>query len=90
MVYLTFTGTVVNSATVRATSPYANFGGNPGTLPPITVILSSVPAPSESIWASGRSWINYGGGGWNLMGNPFTSAMNAATLCYCEHHGNKV
>ena len=73
-----FTGTVVNSATVRATSPYANPGprntaadyGDP----------NSVPAPPASIWATGRSWVNYGGGGWNLMGNPFTSAMDAAAF----------
>jgi hypothetical protein len=39
------------------------------------------------IWASGRSWDNYGGGGWNLMGNPFTSAMDAAVFVE-ENTGN--
>lgn len=29
----------------------------------------------EDIWAPDRSWINYGGGGWNLLGNPYTSAI---------------
>jgi fibronectin-binding autotransporter adhesin len=70
-----FTGTVVNSATVPTTSPYlsgyidrssafAYGNGNPG-----------------AIWAPGRNWAtNYGGGGWNLLGNPFTSALDAAAF----------
>ena len=30
------------------------------------------------IWAPDRSWTNYGGGGFNLMGNPYTSAINVS------------
>ncbi|MCK7531790.1 MAG: hypothetical protein MZV63_12580 [Marinilabiliales bacterium] len=29
----------------------------------------------SNFWTPGRSWDNYGGGAWNLLGNPFTSAL---------------
>jgi hypothetical protein len=70
-----FTGTVVNGASVTATSPYKN-GYINGRSNAFEYGLNN---PGD-IWASPRSWTNYGGGGWNLLGNPFTSAMDAATF----------
>ena len=72
---LTFTGSVVNSASITATSPYKE-----GYTDRSTPAAYGVGNQGADIWAPGRSWTNYGGGGWNLMGNPFTSAMNAATF----------
>lgn len=72
---LTFTGSVVNSASITATSPYKeNYTDRS------TPAAYGVGNQGADIWAPGRGWTSYGGGGWNLMGNPFTSAMNAATF----------
>ncbi len=74
-----FTGPVVNSASVTVTSPYsetyseriARYPDNP----------YGVANPEQIIWASGRGWTDgWGSGGLNLLGNPFTSAMNAETF----------
>jgi len=74
-----FTGSVVNSAAVIVTSPYRDpysirdeqTDGDP---------YGNVNHEAD-IWALPRSWTtNWGGGGWNLLGNPFTSAMNAETF----------
>jgi len=70
----TFTGSVVKSATFTATSPYLS-----GYVARATSFDYGLNNPNP-IWTTGRSWINYGGGGWNLMGNPFTSAMDAAAF----------
>ncbi len=69
---LTFTGQVVNSVSVPATSPYLN-GYTPRSSPYDYGLGNPNP-----IWTSGRDWDNYGGGGWNLLGNPFPAAMDAA------------
>ncbi len=71
---LIFTGSVVNSATFTSTSPYKN-----GYTARTTLYDYGYNNPNL-IWSGTRNWTNYGGGGWNLMGNPFTSAMNAATF----------
>ena len=68
---LTFTGISINSASFSASSPYATGYTN-----------RSTPEDYHELarWATGRSWENYGGGGWNLMGNPFASAMDAGAF----------
>jgi len=73
---LAFTGSVVKTASFLATSPYANYNGNPRS----SRADYGDPAytTDENIWEYPRTWTNYGGGGWNLMGNPFTSALDAA------------
>lgn len=71
---LGFTGAVVNSASFTATSPYVS-GYTARTTQYDYGYLNPNP-----IWSGTRSWTNYGGGGWNLMGNPFTSAMDAAAF----------
>lgn len=70
-----FTGTIVNSTSVNATSPYKN-----GYTDRSTPAAYGLGNEGADIWAPGRSWTNYGAGGWNLLGNPFTSAMNAGTF----------
>lgn len=72
---LIFTGSVVNSASITATSPYKE-----GYSDRSTPEAYGVNNAGADIWAPDRSWILYGGGGWNLIGNPFTSAMNAAAF----------
>ena len=65
---LSFTGTMVTSANtvVNVTSPY-------------TDVITSTDDYEDRTFVSGRnpaiSGGVYGGGGWNLLGNPFTSAM---------------
>ena len=71
---MAFTGTVVNTATFTATSPYKT-----GYTPRLTAHDYGT-GNSEDIWSGDRNLNNYGGGGWNLMGNPFTSAMNAGAF----------
>jgi hypothetical protein len=67
---ISFTGTVATSASIPVTSPYSDV---------ITGAESNYN--SRSFIGTGghsgvaRSLSNYGGGGWNLLGNPFTSAM---------------
>jgi hypothetical protein len=75
--YFSFTGTIASSpAPVVGTSPYAQSYEARFTLDPIDPWGET--HTEAGYWASGRSWINYFGGGWNLLGNPFTSAMNSA------------
>ena len=74
-----FTGTVVRSVSINATSPYfegysVRYGKYPlnpyGTL-----------NPAQIVWAQDRGWTTgWGSGGWNLLGNPFTSAMTASAF----------
>jgi len=65
---LKFVGSVVNSASITATSPYMNGYTARATLSDY----------ENGLWTTNRNWTtNYGGGGWNLLGNPFTSAMDA-------------
>jgi len=68
---LSFTGTVVTAdVTVEASSPYADAiaGGVEGEYDGRTL-------------ASGRDLTdNWGGGGWNLLGNPYTSALNVGSF----------
>lgn len=70
-----FTGSLVNTASFVATSPFR------------LAYLDRLPDayaanPVQTYWTTDRgyisdAWVNWGGGGWNLLGNPFTSAMNA-------------
>ena len=53
---LSFTGSVLTSASIGGTAPYA----------------------SGTNYAQNRT--DWGGGGWNLLGNPFTSAMSATNF----------
>ncbi len=71
---IVFTGSLVTgNVQVNATSPYGDtFDGS---------------NYSGRAWADGtghsgvaRGLSNYGGGGWNLLGNPYTSAINAAAF----------
>jgi len=71
-----FTGPIAGYASVRATSPYAmSYEDRLAKYPddPFGNTDHALPL----MWATPRSWTNWGGGGWNLLGNPFTSAMNA-------------
>jgi len=72
---LSFTGTVVNSASIQTTSPYKE-----GYTDRSTPEAYGVNNTGADIWAPGRSWVLYGGGGWNLLGNPFTSAMDVTAF----------
>ena len=72
---LSFKGQLVNSASITTTSPYKE-----GYTDRSTPEAYGVDNPTADIWAPNRSMANYGGGGWNLLGNPFTSAMDAAAF----------
>ena len=58
-----FTGSLVTSASVNATSPYS------------TDVVTGMPEEYNLRWQNNPSRGDYGGGGWNLLGNPFTSAL---------------
>ncbi len=67
---IAFTGTVATAATIPATSPYADFiDKNLANYSSRTYVGAGAHS------GVARSLTNYGGGGWNLLGNPFTSAM---------------
>ena len=69
---LKFEGSVVNNATIPATSPYQDG---------YTARATAEDYNDNALWTINRSWTsNYGGGGWNLLGNPFTSALNATAF----------
>lgn len=80
-----FTGSLMNSVSVEATSPfglpYSERGSDPyGS------------NPEQTYWAPGRGyidgeWQNWGGGGWNLLGNPFTSSLDAGAFI-AENEGD--
>lgn len=72
---LKFSGSLVNSVSITATSPYKE-----GYTDRSTAAAYGVGNETADIWAAGRSWTDYGGGGWNLLGNPFTSAMDAGVF----------
>jgi fibronectin-binding autotransporter adhesin len=67
---ITYTGLLTNSASIPATSPYSD-----------VITGAEANYNSRTYVGSGghsgvaRSLTNYGGGGWNLLGNPFTSSM---------------
>jgi len=68
---LSFTGTVVTAdVTVEASSPYAD------------VITGGVAGEyNNRTTASDRNLTDlWGGGGWNLLGNPYTSALNVGSF----------
>jgi hypothetical protein len=72
-----FTGSVVNSASISVTSPFEDPYYLRGSDP------YGNADPTSINWTDGRGfisgvWTNWGGGGWNLLGNPFTSAMDAS------------
>jgi hypothetical protein len=57
---VSFTGTLVGSASVSTTSPYT------------TECILNTTDEYNSRWNDFPSRGSYGGGGWNLLGNPFT------------------
>lgn len=60
---ISFTGPIVTSDIfVDASSPFAD-------------IITTSDAYSTRDYAPGRGLTNYGGGGWNMLGNPFTSSI---------------
>ncbi len=69
-----FRGTYTKMASVDVTSPYV--AGYTARNNSYDYGLGN----TNPIWTTGRSWVNYGGGGWNLLGNPFTSSMDAAVF----------
>lgn len=80
-----FSGSIVNASEaqpliVTATSPYQLSYNDRYALNPINPDPYGVSNHDADIWAPGRSWADYGGGGWNLLGNPFTSCMDAAAF----------
>ncbi len=77
-----FTGSLVNTASFTATSPFGLPYSSRGTDPYAETPLQNADNPITAFWTAGRGyiagdWVNWGGGGWNLLGNPFTSAMSA-------------
>ena len=66
---VSFIGSSVNDVDFIATSPYATGYSDRSDTDAYNV---------DALWVTGRSWDDYGGGGWNLMGNPFASALDAA------------
>jgi hypothetical protein len=78
-----FSGSIVTATEampliVKASSPYRLSYNERYTLNPADPY--GVINHYADIWATSRSWDDYGGGGWNLLGNPFTSSMNAAAF----------
>lgn len=76
-----FTGLLTNSATFTATSPYALPFEDRDEADPYGNDDPSV----DDLWTTGRGyisgvWTNWGGGGWNLLGNPFASALDGAAF----------
>ena len=69
---VSFTGSVItDDVTVAATSPYSDCD-----FPSV-----AIDEYSERPFADGRDALaGYGGGGWNLLGNPFTSAIDASAF----------
>lgn len=76
-----FTGSLTNSATFAATSPFAlPFEDRDEDDP-----YGNDDPSAAGLWTTGRGyisgvWTNWGGGGFNLLGNPFTSALDAAAF----------
>jgi hypothetical protein len=72
---ISFTGSVVVSASIPATSPYGDV---------ITGLETNYDSRTyvNATGHSGviRSLTNYGGGGWNLLGNPYTSSILASAF----------
>ncbi|HQK69364.1 MAG TPA: DUF2341 domain-containing protein [Bacteroidales bacterium] len=80
-----FSGSIVTATeampvSVKATSPYRLSYDERYALDPSNPDPYGVINHDADIWANDRSWTAYGGGGWNLLGNPFTSAMDAAAF----------
>jgi len=78
---LNFTGTLVTGdILIEATSPYGDIiTGAEENYDSRHFSGESVSYPLGHSGAV-RSLTNYGGGGWNLLGNPFTSAMNVSAF----------
>ena len=72
---ISFTGTMATSAVINGTSPYGDVvtGGEANYYD-----RTFTDASGHSGVARGLT--NYGGGGWNLLGNPFPSAISATAF----------
>ncbi|HOT16760.1 MAG TPA: DUF2341 domain-containing protein [Bacteroidales bacterium] len=77
---LSFTGTLVGSDTVtyNATSPYRYNDFIDGTELNYNARAFVQSADGSHSGEIKRSLDNYGGGGWNLLGNPYTSAISVS------------
>ena len=74
-----FSGPLISSASVTATSPYAESYQTRVARYPANPYGNDDPDQIE--WVTDRGWTEgWGGGGWNLLGNPFTSALDAAVF----------
>ena len=73
---ITFSGHPNNTLSIMATSPLTSD------------YVTGTRAEYDFRWASASpKRVHYGGGGWNLLGNPFTSAMNA--IAFVSHPINE-
>jgi len=71
---ISFTGPIVNSdLTMAASSPYADF-------------IAPDDSYFERTYVAGRSLENLGGRGWNLLGNPYPSAINASAFINANYN----
>jgi len=66
---LSFTGTVITDdiITIEASSPYSD-------------VMEEGDSYASRQFVTGRSGSGWGGGGWNLLGNPYTSALNVSAF----------
>jgi len=84
---LTFTGTLVEDPVeIEATSPYSFDDFIDGTelnYDLRTFVQSSDGSHSGAVT---RSLTNYGGGGWNLLGNPYTSAISVSDFITANYN----
>jgi trimeric autotransporter adhesin len=80
---ISFTGSMATSAIIPATSPYKD--SITGTEPNYDN-RKFINATGHSGVA--RSLSNYGGGGWNMLGNPFTSAILASDFISANYNPN--
>jgi hypothetical protein len=81
--FISFTGSVAISASIPVTSPYADvITGVEGNYNSRTFIGTGGHSGVT------RSLTNYGGGGWNLLGNPYTSAILAAAFINENYNSN--
>lgn len=86
---ITFTGSLFNSDLgVPVTSPYSYndfIDGSELNYDNRAFVQSSDNSHSGEV---NRSLINYGGGGWNLLGNPYTSSLSVASFIAENYSSN--
>ncbi len=76
---ISFTGPLVTSGfSIDATSPYSDI--TDGTEADYIAGRDIADGSGHSGTARSADYPGYGGGGWNMLGNPYTSAINAMTF----------